>query len=269
MTLRLCAVGVTLTALTLAIVGSATAQAQAPTSAAGIAAAPLHSVGGKPVYPRLTAFPNPAIMSKVNAALAKQEADDRDSRSDCIKSVLEVKQKPDADTYRTDIAVTYLSPHYLSVNVVSSYDCAGPYPTSGAETPLTFDLTTGDPVDWKAMFKPGFLPADDGDDSAHPAGLTKIYRARYRKKDPPDDDCRAAINDPAFSLSPILWLSATDGLVVQPDFPHVSAACADALSLSVADLTPNIKSAAFLADLKATVHPGAAARRKASKVGAK
>jgi hypothetical protein len=239
------------------------------TSPPAVAAAPLHTEGGKPVYPRLTAFPNPSIMAKVNAALAKQEADDRDTRSDCIKSVLEAKDKPDADTYRNDISVAYLSPHYLSVNVVSSYYCGGPYPTDGAEAPLTFDLTTGEAIDWKTLFKPGFLPPDDGEDSAHPSGLAKIYRARYRKADPADDDCRSVIADPSSSFSPTLWLNAKQGLVVQPDFPHVVAACADELSLSPADLAPYVKSAIFLADLKATVRPSAASKAKASKAAAK
>jgi len=261
---------VTLAAASLIMIGSVAAlAAAAPTSAVSLAAAPLHSVGGKPVYPRLTAFPNAAIMAKVNAALAKQEADDRDSRSDCIKSVLEAKDKPDADTYRTEISVTYLSPHYLSVNVVSSYYCGGPSPTAGAESPLTFDLTTGDPVDWKTVFKPGFLPPDDGEDSAHPSGLLKFYKARYRKGEVEEDDCRSVIDDPSLSLSPILWLSAKAGLVVQPDFPHVTAACADDLDLSPATLAPYVTSATFIADLKATVRTGGSVKAKPSPAGAK
>jgi len=254
-------------ALSLAILWSERAPAaEAQTT---VAATPTHSQGGDPIYPRLTAFPDPAIMAKVNAALAKQEADDRDTRSDCIKRVLQAKQKPGADTYATDIGVTYLSEHYLSVNVVSSYDCAGPYPTDGAEAPLTFDLATGEPIDWKTLFKPGFLPPDDGEDSAHPSGLAKIYKARYRKTDTADDDCLGAIKDPSWSFSPILWLSAKAGLVVQPDFPRVISACADELDLSAADLSPYVKSAIFLADLKATVRPGAPIEAKPSKARAK
>jgi hypothetical protein len=270
MSFRICSLGGALAAASSILVGSATAlAADAPAPAAMIAAAPMHSKGGKPIYPRLTAFPSPAIMAKVNAALAKQEADDRDSRSDCIKSVLEANDKPDADTYQTDISVTYLSSRYLSVNVVSSYYCGGPYPTAGAEAPLTFDLTTGEPVDWKTIFKPGFLPPDDGEDSAHPSGLAKIYKARYRKSDPADDDCRSVIADPSWSFSPTLWLSAKEGFVVEPDFPHVVAACADDLSLSAADLAAYVKNAAFLTDLKATVRPGAPVKAKVSKAAAK
>jgi hypothetical protein len=140
--------------------------------------------------------------------------------------------------------------------VVSSYYCDGPYPTAGAEAPLTFDLTTGDPVDWKTIFKSGFLPPDDGEDSAHPSGLAKIYKARYRKKDTADDDCRGVIDDPSLSLSPILWLSAKAGLV-------------DELDLSAADLAPYVKDATFLADVRTTVRSSAPVKAKASKAGAK
>jgi hypothetical protein len=77
------------------------------------------------------------------------------------------------------------------------------------------------------------------------------------------------INDPTVSLSPILWLNAKAGLVVQPDFPHVVAACADDLSLSAADLAPFVKDTVFLADLKATVRTGEPAKGKALKTRAK
>jgi len=230
----------------------------APTA---VAASPMHSEGAEPVYPRLTAGADPAILApailaKVNAVLAKQEADDRAARSDCLRSVREANQKPGVDTYETDISVSYLSAHYLSVNVVSSYDCAGPYPTNGAEAPLTFDLTTGEPINWRTVFKPGFLPPDEGENSAHPSGLAKLYKARYRKTAAADDDCRGVISDPSWSFSPILWLSARGGLMVQPDFPHAVAACADTLTLSPSDLAPYVATA-FLADLKATSRPAA------------
>jgi hypothetical protein len=242
--------------------GSWRAAAGARAAEAPVSASPMHSEGSEPVYPRLTALSNPEILAKVNAILAKQESDDRATRSDCFRSVRQANRKPGADTYETDISVTYLSAHYLSVNVVSSYDCAGPYPTSGAEAPLTFDLTTGAPITWQALFEPGFLPPDDGEASAHPSVLAGLYKARYLKTTPVDDDCRGVITDPLWSFSPILWLSATGGLVVQPDFPHAVAACAEPLSLSAADLAPYVRTSAFLADLKATIRPAAAVDRK-------
>jgi hypothetical protein len=137
---------------------------------------------------------------------------------------------------------------------VSSYYCAGAYPTNGAEAPVSFDLSTGAAIDWSTQFKPGFLSVESTADNPPPSMLTKIYRARYSKaKD--DAECRQAISDQdPFSGAPIVWLDAKGGVVFQPDFPHALAACATPLTLTPAQIAPYLKNAALTADLKATVH---------------
>ncbi len=117
----------------------------------------------------------------------------------------------------------------VSIEVVASYYCGGAYPTNGAETPVSFDLSSGTQIDWTTQFKPGFLPGEV--ENAPLSFLTKTYRARYSKaKD--DADCRQAITDQdPFSSAPIVWLDAKGGVVFQPDFPHVIAACATPLTL--------------------------------------
>ncbi|HEY4941957.1 MAG TPA: hypothetical protein VII56_11080 [Rhizomicrobium sp.] len=220
-------------------------------AAPAVAVAPLHSSGAKAVYPRLTTFPDARIMAKVNALLATREKDDRGAYADCLSQLKDMKMKPDKDTYSEDIAVRYLSGRLLSIEVVTSYDCAGAYPTNGAETPATFDLASGNPIDWTMAFKPGFLPG--ADEHAPLSFLTRTYRSRYSKaKD--DADCRQAINqqDP-FSGAPIVWLDARGGVVFQPDFPHVLAACATPLTLPPGEIAPWLKDARLAADLKAAV----------------
>lgn len=226
-------------------------------AAPAVAAAPMHMSGVKAVYPRLTKFPDTKIMAHVNALLAAQEKTDRAAYADCVAQLKEQHRKPDKDTYWTDISVSYLSAHYLSVNVNSSYDCGTAYPNAGVETPMTFDLATGRMIDWNTMFKPGFLPSDGAGDRAPPSALTKLYRARYStKKD--DEDCRNAImSDDPFASPPIVWLDAGKGPVAQPDFPHAMTACANPVSLSAADLAPYLKDTRLLADLKAVVKPPA------------
>ena len=217
-----------------------------------VAAAPLHTSGTTPAYPRLTKFPDAKIMAKVNALLAAQEKADHGAYADCLAQLKEMKMKPDKDTYSENVAVRYLSAHALSVEVVTSYYCAGAYPTNGAETPVSFDLSSGTQIDWTAQFKPGFLPGEA--ENAPLSFLTRTYRARYSKaKD--DADCRQAITDQdPFSGAPIVWLDARGGVVFQPDFPHVIAACATSLTLSPAEIAPWLKNATLAADLKATVH---------------
>jgi hypothetical protein len=225
--------------------------AVAAAAQAAPSAAPMHTSGAKAVYPRLTQFSDAKIMAAVNAALAAQETADRQAYADCLQQIKDAGQKPDADSYSADISISYLSPHYMSVNVVSSYDCAGAYPNAGIETPLTFDLRTGHAVDWTKMFKPGFLP--DGSDKL--PGIALLYRARYRFEKG-DEDCRDAImHDDPFSDAPIIWLDAQKGLEMQPDFAHVDAACARLMSLSGAEVAPYLRDPGLAADLKAVVPP--------------
>lgn len=230
-------------ALALPLAAAPLAAWSAPT------AAPMHTEGANPVYPRLTGLADAKVMAQVNALLAAQEKTDRASRTDCLKQLKDAGQKPTKDSYSETVTVTYLSARLLSVNVKSSYDCGGPYPNNGIETPMTFDLTSGQPIDWSQAFKPGFMPS-----GAKGAALTRLYRARYPKDQ--DADCKSAVKteDP-FQDAPILWLDSKRGLVVQPDFPHVIAACAEDLTLSAADLAPYLKDAGLAADLRATIRP--------------
>lgn len=217
-------------------------------------AAPLHTLGVKAVYPRLSGLADTKTQTRVNALLAAKEKEDRSAYADCLSQLKEAKMTPDKDTYSEEIWVRYLSTRFLSIEVSTSYDCAGAYPNNGVETPITVDLGGATPIDWTKAFKPGFLPAENADESAPASVLTKIYRARYSKaKD--DADCLQAITeqDP-FASAPIVWLDAKSGIVFQPDFPHVIAACATPLTLTPAQIAPYLKDATLIADLKATVH---------------
>lgn len=193
-------------------------------------------------------FPDAAIRAAVNSLLAGKEKEDRDNYADCLAQIKEQKQKPDAESWNNDITVAYLSAHYMTVNVVQSYYCAGAYPTNGAEAPINIDLKTGREIDWTTMFKPGFL--SDGEKAG---ALTKLYLARYSKKKD-DAECLGAVKESDPSGSAIFWLDAKQGLIFQPDYPHVMAACGLPMALSSADLAPYLKDTALLAELKASGH---------------
>lgn len=212
---------------------------------AGIAAAPMKSSAANPTYPRLTKFPDAKVMAKVNKALADMEKTDREGQRDCLAQLKEMKMKPDRESWHTATEVTYLSARYLTVDTLQSYYCGGPYPTSGARTATTFDLKTGEAVDFSALFKPGFMATADGK-----SVLTKLYFARYSKK-PDDKECLGAVKQTDPSSSAILWLTSK-GLMFQPDYPHVMAACATEMTLSIADIAPYLRDPALANDLKAT-----------------
>jgi hypothetical protein len=222
---------------------------------ATIAASPLHTSGAMPTYPRLTAFPDPVVMARVNAALTVQEKTDRQTRADCLAQIRDQKQTIDKDSFAEDVQVTYLGRRYLSVNVVSSYDCAGAYPTAGAEAPLTYDLSTGAPVTWSRAFKPGFLPKTEGGKTPLRSVLARLYWRRLSKTGL-DPDCRTALADvDPFDDTPTLWLVAGRGLAVQPQFNHAMAVCAETTILPAADLAPYVRDANLLAALTAKAPP--------------
>ena len=233
----------------------------AATAAPAVAVVPLHSIGAKAVYPRLTKFPDAKIMAKVNALLANHEKDDRTAYADCLSMLKDSNMKPDKDTYSVEIAVRYLSSRYLSIDVTTGSYCGGAYPNYGIETPLTVDLGTGQQVDWTTAFKPGFLPMQG---VRGPSALTRLYRAKNHNSFKDDPDCRDVIlkQDPFVLGSdggssddlPAFWLDDKQGLVVQPVFPHVTQACADQIALSPAEFAPYLKDAKFAADLTAAVH---------------
>jgi hypothetical protein len=222
----------------------------------GVTVKPLQNPPGEIAYPRIVAGTSEAVRRQVNKALAEREKADRDQRRDCLAAIRQAGQKPDADSFNETIEASYVSARYLSIDVRRSYFCATAYPTNDDEDPLTFDLETGKALNWNKVFKPGFLPQEG---EAKPSALTRLYRARYAASDE-ERECKDVVSgqDP-FEGGAHLWLdSAKGGLVAQPDFPHVVAACARAITFRPKDLAP-YADPAFLHDFEAAAAPACSA----------
>jgi hypothetical protein len=202
---------------------------------------PMHFDGSVPHYPRLVAFPDATVRAKVNALLVGAEAHDRKDRSDCLSDLRNSKLQ-DPEPYNVSIDVTYVTSRYISMQIRRSYNCGGPYPNNGVPDPRTIDLATATDVNWKRIFKPGFLEGD--------GQLAALYRKRYPSVHGKDADCASAVNEQPLTFS--LHLDKKQGLVVEPDFPHAIQACGDEIGFSPADIAPYVQDAGFLADLKST-----------------
>jgi len=216
--------------------------AMLPALALAFAAAPMHASGTLPHHPRLTRFPDAAVMARVNADLAMKEKANAADYKECLSDLREAGQKPDKDTWSVEVSVTYLSAHFLSVGVTSSNYCGGAYPNNGVQTPITFDLSTGSEIDWKTAFKSGFFAG----------ALDKLYRAAYPRGS--DADCRSFVREqPPFGIpeDAIFRLETGKGLVVLPDFPHAMQACAEEVTLPPVALAPYLKNANLLNELGA------------------
>lgn len=197
---------------------------------------PLHNPPGEIVYPRLIAGANAKPHRAVNRILADREKADRQQRLDCLAEVRQAGQAPDRDSFEETITASYVSARYLSVDVRQNYFCATAYPTEDAADPLTIDLANGKALDWQGLFKPNFLPRKG---EAGPSALTHLYQMRYATSGEQQVCKNIVAGQDPFAEGVSLWLdSAKGGLVAQPSFPHVIAACAKPIALGPKDLAP-------------------------------
>ncbi|WP_459092142.1 hypothetical protein [Mesorhizobium sp. A556] len=209
---------------------------------------PLRSPPGKIVYPRLVAGASADVRRAANGMLAGREKADRQQRFDCLDAVRQAGQSPVRESFEETVRASYVSARYLSVDVRRSYFCATAYPTEDAADPLTIDLADGKALDWKRLFKPGFLPQEG---EAGLSALARLYQTRYAASGE-QQACKDVVSgqDP-FAEGAILWLDAAKGgLVAQPNFPHVIAACAKPITLGSKDLA-SYAAPYFLHDLAA------------------
>lgn len=223
--------------------------APAPPPNVTVTVAPMHTKGADARYPRLVAFPEANIRAKINAYLAKAEAHDRREHAECVKDQRANNIPAEEAEFSVGIDVTYVTARYLSIHILRSDYCGGPYPNDDIPSAETLDLSTGSYVEWQSAFKPGFLNGRGGDSDGR---LAALYRARYAKlTETADPDCKNVIADGPIQF--VYWLDAKKGFVAIADLPHATQACAEEIAFSPAEIAPYVQDARFIADLNATV----------------
>jgi hypothetical protein len=132
----------------------------------------------------------------------------------------------------------------VSLVAADDYFCGGAYPDT-ATAALTYDLATGAPVNWARLF-PKAVAGDAATETvsdgtvvgtlASPA-LSALYRTKVVAQADPSlrQDCAGLFDAP---VPVMLWLDAAIPAVRMqtPSFPHAVKVCADAVSLTLADL---------------------------------
>lgn len=240
-------------------VASAAAPAPAVAAPAPAAAAtpavtiqPMHSEGSLIHYPRVSGLADAAVQAKVNAIVAAREKQAAEDREGCFDLVRDAGETPTDANFSVKIDVRYVSARYVSLEIRRSYSCAGPYPNDDVPEPLTIDLTAGTEVVWRKIFKLDPAPTESGGDL--PDHVVRAYKVRYAKEGGRDvPECKDVIQQGVSTL--FVRLDARRGVVMQPELPHVAAACADEIAFPVDEIAPQIADADFLTDLRATVQP--------------
>ena len=179
---------------------------------------------GVAALPRLLAPPGDRAASRINDALEKQNQE-----TPCGAGAGSRRE------YSRSVAVDMAGPRYLSVLVTQDWYCGGPYPTSGDDTPLVFDLRTGARPDWVRLLGAS-LAQKTIDYNRVGEGLivSQTLSSIYQPLSGDDAQCRSALTNWPGGIGFMVWPdAAADALEVQPgNLPHVVAACGPPAAIS-------------------------------------
>jgi hypothetical protein len=205
------------------------AQASQPGNDAVTYELSLRSPSGA-VLPRVRLPDRQAVAVKVN-----QELEALASRLRCLEGTKHLSPL----AYRSRASVTYASNDVLSVSIHAAYDCGGAYPTGDANASVTYDLRTGKRVPFEMLFENyrrdearivrALLPALRAAGMAVSKACSRVLTAE-----------NLSTYGFAYSLSQV-------ELTVQPDFPHVIAACSQEVTVPYGRLKAFVRADGVLA----------------------
>lgn len=164
---------------------------------------------------------NAPAARKINADLERIDRQIRDDALSCWA-------KPKSWWYR-DTKLSFASPGFLSLEAFNDVYCDGAaHPITFLETP-TYDLATGEHVNWRQLLPPNLLaPQPQRFDLAVIKGSAQMVTLYLRAIPDAPEECRTLIASEVNYFR--LWLSQeAGGLMVLPDdLPHANRACGDA-----------------------------------------
>lgn len=174
------------------------------------------------MFPRVLAGPgvSEAAAAKINASLDRFNAEVLADARECHKDVRQTLHKGDVDNWNweRDIDVTLRGPHYLSLLAVDSSMCDGPHPLDD-EIALTYDLTTGSPVNWMSLLPKEATGKVVRSPHRLPIGFVRwpamVQRTNeISQKDPEHEgaDCTQVYIDPEMNIN--VWLDGKAHAVV-------------------------------------------------------
>ncbi|HZS08093.1 MAG TPA: hypothetical protein VFD58_24885 [Blastocatellia bacterium] len=174
-------------------------------------------------FPRLISYSDAKIMKEVNRQIDELTGEfGCDDAEPGKKFSFDVKSR-----------VEYAEKQLFSIYVSESFDCGAAHPTNDYNNSLTFDLKTGKLVEFEEMFKD------------YEADRQEILRTIFAKQVEQSEKLAASgkrreascEGDPElYSMehlegSTFAFNLSREGLRVQPDWPHVIAACAERVTV--------------------------------------
>lgn len=191
--------------------------------------------------PRLVGTSAP--IKKINTALARGDVRLRKAVADCRDGAKSMEAT--GWSWEREVTAPMRGPAFVSLVAIDGYDCGGAHP-DGSTLALTYDLSTGGPIDW-SHYLPANLAADQGRSNASDGTVVGVVTssaliAWYRTAaigaldGELKTDCKDVLDTNVSGL--ILWVDAKRGGVAMSaaDLPHVVAACAVDVVMPLAEL---------------------------------
>ena len=125
--------------------------------------------------PVLLSGPDAAALARINATLAKRFDD----------AVLAALSSID---YEPDEKLLYADERVVAIGGITAYDGGGAHP-SNSFSALTWNVRTGEPVDWESLMRPA--PANPVPLARRDVFLAAVLRALVRAADKADGECLA------------------------------------------------------------------------------
>ena len=201
--------------------------------------------------PRIAAPLTPAT-ARINAALGRLDRNWAGFVKECLAG-----GKQNEASRRVEIPMR--GPRFLALLARDNEDCGGAHPDYSL-TALTYDLTTGRPVDWARLLGPRLASAASTDSVIDGTTIGLVSSPELRKlyvrtlKATGGEtagwwkDCNDVLADEDLKFS--VWPDArTRGLMLAPLLVHAVQACGDETSVPAKDLRPLGVDPALLAQL--------------------
>jgi hypothetical protein len=121
---------------------------------------------------------------------------------------------PESGSYSARAVVTHADDDVFSVHVGVSYYCGGAYPVNHADSSITFDLRTGEAVRFTALF---------ADYERDRAAIARAFLESLSAEDL--EGCEDVLTVEGLDEQYFAYTISTEGLRVEPSFPHVVEVC--------------------------------------------
>jgi|GEM_PF-2542645 len=176
------------------------------------------------------------LYQKVNTALEGKQLD-------VARSVLECNVTEPDHSFNFAPTLSFVSAKLVSVSAAVDLYCGGAHPTSYTDT-LTLEVASGKALELEDVYRFAPLPAEVNLKTFEPFEKYDAYvSARKKTLEPliyavrPDLKKNTDCYGPDTGMDAwktLYWWLSNKGLVLESDFPHVAAACTEAVTLPYA-----------------------------------